>query len=85
MEDSQRDSSKGGETSSVENLEAKETMDAINRLLDYHERVNKTRSSALDYRAFISLINSLLLPVVAFLLGNLDKILALLRNSLEGA
>jgi hypothetical protein len=61
----------------AENLEAKDTMDAINRLLDYHERVNKTRISALDFRAYLNFINSLLLPLLAFLLGNLDKVLAL--------
>ncbi len=61
----------------AENFEAKETMDAINRLLDYHERVNRTRSSALDFRAYLSFINSLLLPLIAFLLGNLDKVLSL--------
>lgn len=60
-----------------ENFEAKETMDAINRLLDYHERVNKTRTSALDFRAYLNFINSLLLPLLAFLLGNLDKVLSL--------
>ncbi len=61
----------------AENFEAKDTMDAINRLLDYHERVNKTRISALDFRAYLTFINSLLLPLLAFLLGNLDKVLAL--------
>ncbi len=60
-----------------ENFESKETMDAINRLLDYHERVNKTHSSALDLRAYLNFINSLLLPLLAFLIGNLDKVLAL--------
>jgi hypothetical protein len=60
-----------------ENLEAKETMDAINRLLDYHERINKTRISALDFRTYLNFINSLLLPLIAFVLGNLDKVLSL--------
>jgi uncharacterized membrane protein len=62
---------------SSENFETKETLDTINRLLDYHERVNKTRISALDFRAYLSFINSLLLPLLAFLLGNLDKVLLL--------
>jgi hypothetical protein len=59
---------------SSENFETKETMDAINRLLDYHERVNKTRISALDFRAYLNFINSLLLPLFAFLLSNLDLV-----------
>jgi hypothetical protein len=61
----------------AENFESKEIIDAINRLLDYHERVNKTRISALDFRAYLNFINSLLLPLLAFLLGNLDKVLSL--------
>jgi hypothetical protein len=61
----------------VENFENKETMDAINRLMDYHDRVNTTRNSALDFRAYLSFINSLLLPLIAFVLGNLDLVLKL--------
>ena len=62
---------------SSENFVNKETMEAINRLMDYHERVNRTRNSALDLRTVLSFINSLLLPLLAFLLGNLDTVLAL--------
>jgi hypothetical protein len=61
----------------VENFENKETMDAINRLMDYHDRVNATRNSALDLRATLNFVNSLLLPLLAFLLGNLDFLLKL--------
>lgn len=58
----------------AENLETKDTMDAINRLLDYHERINKTRFSALDFRSYLNFINSILLPLLAFVLGNLEKL-----------
>jgi hypothetical protein len=61
----------------AESFEDKETMEAINRLLDYHDRVKATRNSALDLGAVLNFINSLLLPLLAFLLGNLDKVLAL--------
>lgn len=54
------------------------TMDAINKLMDYHDRVKATRNSALNSGAILSFINSLLLPLLAFLLGNLDKLVALL-------
>ena len=60
----------------VPNKEARET---LLWLLDYHDRVKATRNSALNVQAGFSLFNSLLLPVLAFLLGNLDTILALLR------
>jgi ABC-type multidrug transport system fused ATPase/permease subunit len=55
-----------------------ETMDAIKRLMDYHDRVKATRDSALDFRTYLSFINSLLLPLLAFILGNLDVVLKLI-------
>lgn len=59
----------------VENFEDKETLEAINRLMDYHDRVKATRNSALDLNTTLHFINSLLLPLIAFLLGNLDVVL----------
>ena len=55
-----------------------ENLEAINRLLDYHDRVKATRNSAIDLNTTLNFINSLLLPLLAFLLGNLDKLIALL-------
>jgi len=63
----------------AENLAEKETMDAINRLMDFHDRIKATRNSALDLRAGLNFLNSLLLPLLAFLLANLDKVLALFQ------
>lgn len=71
----------------VENLQAeenfgdKETMDAIKRLMDYHDRVKATRDSALDFRTYFSFFNSLLLPLLAFILGNLDLVMKLLGRN----
>jgi len=62
----------------MENFADKETMDAIKRLMDYHDRVKATRNSALDFNTVLSFINSLLLPLLAILLGNLDRLMALL-------
>ena len=59
------------------NFGNQETMDAIKRLMDYHDRVKATRDSALDFRTYLSLVNSLLLPLLAFILGNLDLVLNL--------
>ena len=61
----------------AENFEEKEIMEAINRLMDYHDRVKATRDSALDFRTYLSLFNSLLLPLLAFILGNIDLVLKL--------
>jgi len=69
----------------IERLEAegnvadKETLEAINRLVDYHDRIKATRNSALDVRAILNLLNSLLLPLIGFLLGNIKTVLDLLR------
>jgi ABC-type multidrug transport system fused ATPase/permease subunit len=61
----------------AENFEDKETMDAINRLMDYHDRVKATRNSAIDLGTILHFINSLLLPLLAFLIGNLELVLKL--------
>jgi len=53
------------------------TMDAISKLMDFHDRVKITRNSAIDSSTILNFINSLLLPLLAFLLGNLDKVLPL--------
>jgi hypothetical protein len=58
------------------NIVDKDTMEAVNRLMDYHDRIKATRNSALDFRAGLNFANSLLLPLFAFVLGNLDNILA---------
>jgi len=62
------------------NFGNQETMDAIKRLMDYHDRVKATRDSALDFRTYLSFINSLLLPLLAFLIGNLDLVLSLFKK-----
>ena len=65
----------------AENFEDKETMEAINRLMDYHDRVKATRNSALDFGTYLNFINSLLLPLLAFILGNLDLVLNLFTRT----
>jgi hypothetical protein len=62
-------------------LKNKDTIEAINRLMDFHDRIKATRNSAVDLRTVLNFINSLLLPLLAFLLGNLDKVLALFSKA----
>ena len=57
----------------------KETRETLNWLMDYHDRIKATRNSALDLRAILNFVNSLLLPLVAFVLANLETIRALFR------
>ena len=59
-------------------LGEKETMETINRLIDYYDRIKNARNSTFDRDMILNLINSLLFPLLAFLLGNLDKLMALL-------
>jgi hypothetical protein len=56
-------------------LTEKETTDAINRLMDLHERIRNTQSSPLDVKAGLNFLNQLMLPLLGFMLANLDKIL----------
>lgn len=65
------------ELRATNNLKDKETIEAINRLMGFHDRVKATRNSAIDSSTIINFINSLLLPLLAFMLGNLDKVLLL--------
>jgi len=69
------------ELRATNNLKDKETMEAINRLIDFHDRVKATRNSAIDSNTILNFINSLLLPLLAFLLGNLDKVLLLFSKT----
>lgn len=61
-----------------ENIIEKDTMEAINRLMDYHDRIKATRNSALDLRAGLSFLNSLLLPVIGLVLGDIKDVIELL-------
>ena len=59
-----------------QDLANKDTIESINRLIDYHNRILETRDTALNLRAGLNFLNSLLLPLLAFILGNLDDVLA---------
>lgn len=50
------------------NLAEKETMDAIIRRMDLHDRIRTTRNSALDFRAGLLFHNQLVLPVSVFII-----------------
>ncbi len=56
-------------------MPASEERETIIWWLDYHERVRSTPNSALDLGSWLNFINSLLLPLIAFILGNLDTLM----------
>lgn len=59
-------------------IPSKEILENIRGILAYHDHIKATRSSALDVRATLNFLNSLLLPLIAFFLGNLDSITSLI-------
>jgi len=58
-------------------MPSKDEREYLTWLFDYHERVKATPNSSIDLKSGIGFLNSLLLPVIAFILGNIDTILKL--------
>ena len=54
-------------------------LDRLGKLMDYHDRIRDTPNSALNFRAGLNFLNSLLLPVFAFLLANLREVISLFK------
>lgn len=63
-----------------EEIPDKDSLDRLSKLMDYHDRIKSTPNSALNFRASLNFLNSLLLPILAFILANLDKVLDVIRN-----
>jgi hypothetical protein len=56
----------------------KETMDTLLGLWDYHDRIKGSRSLMLDIKGILNLVNTLLIPLLAFLISNREAIAGLL-------
>jgi hypothetical protein len=69
--------------SGADEIPDKDGLDRLSKLMDYHDRIKATPNSALNFRASLNFLNSLLLPILAFILANLDKVIEVMRN-LEG-
>lgn len=54
------------------------TMETLLWLWDYHDRIKSTRNSILDVKGIANLVNTLLIPLAAFLIANREAIVALL-------
>jgi hypothetical protein len=59
-------------------LSDKETIEALMRTWDFHDRIKGTRNSVLDLRGIMNFINTLLIPLVAFLVANRNEILEII-------
>jgi hypothetical protein len=66
-----------------EEIPSEKTLAHLGKLMDYHDRIKATRNSALDLRAGLNFLNSLLLPLLAFLLANLGKVLELFSKLVD--
>src|SRR5574341_1546287 len=55
------------------------TLDRLAKLMDYHDRIKSTPNSALNFRAGLNFLNSLLLPILAFIVANLKEVMGLFK------
>ncbi|NTW45292.1 MAG: hypothetical protein HGB14_12905 [Anaerolineaceae bacterium] len=52
----------------------KDTVETINRLMEYHTRIRTTPNSTLGFSTGLNFVNQLALPFIGLLLTNLDKV-----------
>ena len=62
-----------------EKIPDKDTLDRLSKLMDYHDRIKSTPNSALNFRAGLNFLNSLLLPILAFVVANLKDVINLIH------
>jgi hypothetical protein len=67
----------------AEDITSKEALERLNKLIDYHDRIKNTQDSALNLRTRLDFLNSLLLPLIAFVLSNWSQVVTLLRSLWE--
>jgi hypothetical protein len=53
---------------------SKEELTYLDELMSYHERIKGTKNSAVDLRARLSFLNTLVLPLLAFALANWETL-----------
>jgi hypothetical protein len=63
----------------AEDLSNKDVSERLLRLADLHERIRSNHAGSFDFKSILSLFSQLMLPLLGLLLGNMDKILNLLK------
>ncbi len=63
-----------------EKIPDRDTLDRLAKLMDYHDRIQGTPNSALNFRAGLNFLNSLLLPILAFVFANLKDVINILKG-----
>ncbi len=57
-----------------EKIPNRDTLEQLEKLMNYHDRIKSTPNSALNFRASLNFLNSLLLPILAFVATNIPGI-----------
>jgi hypothetical protein len=65
---------------SEQDVPDKDTLERLSKLMDHHDRIEETPNSALNFRSGLNFLNSLLLPILAFVIGNLKDVIAFFQN-----
>ena len=60
-------------------LSDKETAERLLRLADIHKQIIASKTNIFDLKSLSTFVSQLMLPLLGLLLGNLDKVIALLR------
>lgn len=60
-------------------LSEKDTVERLLRFADLHQQIMASKTNTLDLKSFSTLFSQLMLPLFGLLLGNLDRLLELLR------
>ena len=61
-------------------LKDKRTTDAVNRLMDLHDRIEKTGDSTLDLKAGLQFLNQLMLPVLSWAIVSAGQLKTLIES-----
>ncbi len=59
---------------SQEDIPDEKTLAHLTKLMDYYDRIKDTPNSALDIRTGLNFVNSLLLPLLSFVIANLSEV-----------
>jgi hypothetical protein len=60
---------------------SKKKLTYLDELMSYHERIKGTKNSAVDLRARLSFLNTLVLPLLAFALANWESLTKAIRDA----
>jgi hypothetical protein len=63
-----------------EKIPNRDTLEQLEKLMNYHDRIKSTPNSALNFRASLNFLNSLLLPILAFVATNIPGIVELIQG-----